>query len=670
MEAAKKTAFRKPSWSCSLRSLLGIVMISLIIILSGVLISLDYHRTRKAELIAAEQAMGAFSERLADRLSALSADTVAPIELIAQTENAFLVPPPGRMSDKIAVLRVAMARSPQIDGLYAGYPDGSFVHAVSLRDAGWREALAAPEKAALAIRTIEAGPEDSRLAYVTFLDANGTIIGRRPFDADAYDPRARPWYQQARAQGGRTISVGPYQMATTRAHGMTVARAHQNADGIVIGADIILGTVTNFLAAGRLTEHTNAFILDDGLEIAIHAGPGSLRLASALPDKTANGWSAKVLAPLVEAAGPTDAAPRVRPARIYRVEDEPFLVTVGPEISSVLLKDHRIVVAAPLDELLASANRDLLHGVLISIAVVIAAILFALALARWISRSLQILTLGAHRMQSLDFSQPIDATSRVTEISTLGGAINRAQDAIFTFALYVPKEFVRKGIEAGYFKGRSARRQEVTAMFSDIYDFTTISENHSPEEVVEMLSGYFDVFDAAVSAHGGTIIQFLGDSVYAMWNAPLADEEHALHACLCVLDIEQRLVAFNAEQRRKGLPEFRTRYGIHSGPAVVGSVGATERLQYTAMGDTINVASRLEGTNKVFGTSALTSAAVVKRCGSAIRFRPLGSTQVKGRVEPLEVFELVGEAEDGATSGPEAGTKATAAPDQKAAHPG
>ncbi|WP_188612961.1 adenylate/guanylate cyclase domain-containing protein, partial [Chelatococcus reniformis] len=171
----------------------------------------------------------------------------------------------------------------------------------------------------------------------------------------------------------------------------------------------------------------------------------------------------------------------------------------------------------------------------------------------------------------------------------------------------VPVEIVRRILDDGRFAGRSAARQEVTALFTDIADFTTISERIAPEEVVAMLSAYFDRIHQVVLANDGVLIQFLGDSVFALWNAPTADARHAEHACRCALDLVAEIDAFNREQQQQGLPSFHTRIGIHTGPAVVGSVGAETRLQYTAMGDTINLASRLEGINKTYGTAILVS---------------------------------------------------------------
>jgi adenylate cyclase len=281
------------------------------------------------------------------------------------------------------------------------------------------------------------------------------------------------------------------------------------------------------------------------------------------------------------------------------------------------------------------------QGLTIAGLVVLLGIGGALLLASMISSSLHRLKSGADQLQDFDFQTPIDVPSSITEISSLSQAMNRARDAIFTFALFVPRELVRKGMKSGSFSSRTAARQQVTAIFTDIYDFTTISERYPPEEVVTMLSVYFDVLNQAVSAHKGTIIQFLGDSIFAMWNAPGSDDDHAENACLSALAMQAALAEFNDGQRLKNLPEFRTRFGIHTGAAVVGNVGAADRLQYTAMGDTINVASRLEGMNKNYGTTILASAEVKARCSDRILFRPIGLGHAKGRHTGIELFEVV-----------------------------
>lgn len=628
------------TWRGSLRSLIGAVMVGLLLSVSGALIVLDFYRARNAAFQAAEGNMRGFEERLITRMQALSSDTSGLVNLIVSVANSFLAGPSERVADKVTILRAALARSPQIDGVFAGYPDGGFFHAVNLSSTDWRSVLKAPPNATIAVRILNqhAG---APIGHILFYDAAGKELLRRTVTGWDYDPRQRPWYHVA-AGGTGPVATGPYSMATTRTLGMTISQAHKGNPDIVIGADVVLDRVTRFIASERLTPSAVAFVVDSEKRPLIHS---DRRLMSAITaSKTERDFDpANLQDPLLDAirANPPELG------RMGEVEAEGRRwVVLGSQVDGAMLfPGHIAVIAAPVDELMAPAIRGLYQGLAISAAIVALAILGALLLAHLITKSLHQLTASAHRLQDLDFRTPIDVPTHVREIATLGGAMNKARDAIFTFGLYVPKELVRKGMESGGFAGRNARRQEVTAMFTDIYDFTTISEKHTPEEVVGMLSEYFDILNDTVNAHGGTIIQFLGDSIFAMWNAPAADPDHAEKACRGALAMRTRIDAFNAKQRALGLPEFRTRFGIHSGTAVVGSVGANDRLQYTAMGDSINVASRLEGMNKEYGTLILASGAVVERCGDSIRFRALGKGLAKGRETALDLYEVTGASE-------------------------
>ncbi|QYK42147.1 MAG: adenylate/guanylate cyclase domain-containing protein [Paracoccaceae bacterium] len=628
----------RAGWNSSLRVLLATTTVALILVVSTALVSLGFMRARDVAIADAETSMRVFSARLVARFEGAAEPTVAALGLITSVPNAFLSPPPARTADKSRMLRGIMDRAPYLEGVYAGYPDGSFFHVVNLRGQGWRAALAAPEAATFAIRSIQVtggAPVES----VTFHDASGATIGRTgPAEVD-FDPRTRPWYQAA-ATVESAVTTGPYRMATTDRIGMTVARRHSAGTGVVIGADIILDTIVDFLSAERLTPGTVAFIVNrDGLPL-IHSNSD---LTARLLAQAETGGAPRASGdPILDAFATLDNATDT--ARLVRAGGQQFVVMAAPMGTRAMLAGHRIVVAAPLRELTAEARRAAAVGLLVAAAVVLAAVMVALLVSRLITQSLDRLTGGAERLRTLDFVTPIDVQSRIREIGTLGRAMNGARDAINSFALYVPREFVRKGLETGHFTGREAARQEVTALFTDIYDFTTISEAHPPEQVVAMLSDYFDILDEAVKAHHGSIIQFLGDSIFAMWNAPVPDPDHAENACRAALLAQERLAAFNAAQSARGLPAFRTRFGIHCGLAVVGSVGARERLQYTAMGDTINVASRLEGMNKTYGTTILASSTVVERCGGRIAFRPLGTAMAKGRQVSLDIHEVTGAA--------------------------
>ncbi|UVC11739.1 adenylate/guanylate cyclase domain-containing protein [Rhizobium sp. TH2] len=621
-------------------------MVGLVVVVAGALISIGYVRARENAVERVQERMNDFSDRLVNRLAVISGDTATFVNIFASAANSFLAPATERLNDKLVFAREALLRSPTVDGLYAGYPDGSFFHAINLRETLWRKALEAPKEAMLAVRTIDRSQAGTPVMRVLFLDGAGKRMQAERTSPADFDPRNRLWYQKAEG-GTEAVTTGPYEMAVTGALGMTISQGHIRNPKVVIGADVVLTRVTNFLRGELLTTHSVAFIADDTGRPVIHSSLSEMQKIIAATRDKQNGTDAKI-DPL------TRGLSRLLKAQDGRVDavsinDVTYIVMSSKITTSQLFAGNTLVIAAPLEEILGPAYNELFQGLAVAGGVVVVVIVLALVLAGVITQSLNQLTTSAYRLQELDFQTEINVPSRVREISALSGAMSRARDAIFTFSLYVPKELVRKGIESGEFSRRTAARQEVTALFTDIYNFTAISEQHSPEEVVIMLSEYFDLLNVAVNRHDGTIIQFLGDSIFAMWNAPINDDRHAEKACRAALAMQQALENFNALQVGKGLPEFRTRFGIHTGAAVVGSVGAADRLQYTAMGDTINVASRLEGMNKEHGTTILASRAVHEHCHDVIQFRPLGQAHAKGRAEEVELYEVIGEIDEPAT---------------------
>ena len=631
---AKKT-WRRPT----LRLILSVVMVGLVLAVAASLIAIGFVRARQTAVERVQERMNDFSDRLTTRLTIISVDTSTFVNIFATALGAFAAPPTERLTDKLSFAREALIRSPTVDGIFVGYADGSFFQAVNLRDSAWRRTLEAPDEAAIAIRIATPWTGDKSTTRSFFLDGNGAQLQAERTGPSGFDPRKRLWYEKA--LGSKVpVATGPYATATTGALAMTISQAHARNPGTVVGADVLLNRVTDFVTRELLTPNSVVFIADEAGQPVIHSSRDVMRkIMAATHDKGAD--SSRAADPL------TRGLSRLLEARDGRVEavaveGKTYVVMTSKLQSTLLFAGSTIVMAAPLDELLGPAYDMLFQGLAVAAGVVVFVIIGALVLAGMITRSLNRLTEGAQRLRELDFKVGLDVPSRVHEIHTLSGAMKQAQDAIFTFALYVPKELVRRGIEAGEFSGRLATRQEVTAIFTDIYDFTSISEHHSPEAVVTMLSDYFDILNRTVSAHNGTIIQFLGDSIFAMWNAPVPDDRHAENACRAALAMRDALEAFNAEQARKGLPVFRTRFGIHTGEAVVGSVGAVDRLQYTAMGDTINVASRLEGMNKEHGTAILASREVYARCHDVILFRPLGEAHAKGRKEEIDLYEVAG----------------------------
>ena len=187
--------------------------------------------------------------------------------------------------------------------------------------------------------------------------------------------------------------------------------------------------------------------------------------------------------------------------------------------------------------------------------------------------------------------------------------------------------------------GVEADAQEITVLFSDIRDFTSLSSSLVPGEVVRMLNEYLAYMVEQVFRHGGTLDKFIGDGIMAYFGAPLADPDHALHAVDCALAMLDELDKLNATRVARGAAPLRIGIGLHTGTAVVGDIGSpAHRLEYTAIGDTVNVAARIEGLTKTAGTPVLVSAATRARAGDRYAFRPVEPMSIRGKSEPVALF--------------------------------
>ena len=192
--------------------------------------------------------------------------------------------------------------------------------------------------------------------------------------------------------------------------------------------------------------------------------------------------------------------------------------------------------------------------------------------------------------------------------------------------------------------------REMTVLFSDVRGFTAISRRLSPQALVTLLNELMTLLTAAVFRHDGVLDKFIGDAVMAFWNAPQAQPDHARRACLAALDMVATLERARADWQGRGLPQVDMGIGINTGAMVVGNMGSRDRLAYTVMGDAVNVASRLEGLCKVYGVHIVIGEATRAAAGDALICRELDRVRVKGRDEPLAVYEVVARREgaDGA----------------------
>jgi adenylate cyclase len=266
----------------------------------------------------------------------------------------------------------------------------------------------------------------------------------------------------------------------------------------------------------------------------------------------------------------------------------------------------------------------------------------AAALGRRAAAPLSSLVEEADAIRRFDLAERPLPGSPIAEFRRLSGAIGGMKSALSRFGIYVPRDLARKLIAEGAEARLGGERRPLTILFTDVENFTALSETLGPEELMQVASSYFEAMTGALLANDATIDKFIGDSLMALWSAPRRDLAHAAHACRGALAARATSRRLEESFAARGWPRLRTRFGVHSGEAVVGNVGSSERMMYTAMGRMVNLAARLEGLNKHYGTGILVSEATRRGAGAGFVFRPVDLVLPKGAAEHVEVHELLG----------------------------
>lgn len=227
-----------------------------------------------------------------------------------------------------------------------------------------------------------------------------------------------------------------------------------------------------------------------------------------------------------------------------------------------------------------------------------------------------------------------------TAMDSRSGRQARQQRKFITnvFSRYVSPKVVAQIMKDPDKAMLGGERREMTYLFTDVANFTTFSETMDSKDLARILNMYFEGLTKIVLKHDGTFDKFIGDAIFAFFNAPMDQADHAELAVKCALDIDDFCEKFRIDRIQENLPFGITRVGIHTGPAVVGNFGSQSNFNYTAQGDSVNMASRLEGLNKMFGTRICCSGPAAKEC-KTVSLRPVGSVVLKGKTVPVDVFQ-------------------------------
>ena len=258
--------------------------------------------------------------------------------------------------------------------------------------------------------------------------------------------------------------------------------------------------------------------------------------------------------------------------------------------------------------------------------------------------------IGAYLFAQYRFILPVGLLFTHTALTFTGVIIykyfseERQKKQIKTaFSQYVQPEYVHQVTENPELLKLGGQKKQLTVLFSDLAGFTTLSESMPPEKLVSFLNEYLSSMTRTIFEHGGTLDKFIGDAIMAFWGAPIAHENTAILACRSAIKMIRKLERQAPEWEKQGKPYVFARYGINTGPMIVGNMGSENRFNYTVLGDAVNLAARLEPANKEFGTTAMISEFTYKQLNSDFLCRQLDLLIVKGKTKPVTVYELMGD---------------------------
>ncbi len=561
----------------------------------------------------------------AERLSAMSVRLLLHPENISR-ENKELI------SHMLSIIEFY----PDLYGLYYGTANGSFIEVVNLSVAGQTHLLSDPTKplpsaSRYGLRILDRGASaPSDIWY--YIDAQFNFIGSEPIVGANFDPRTRAWYEGAlRTKGLYWTDV--YRFSLLKTQGITVSDALlSSANGVsaVAGADLSLRFLSEFLNERVIGKRGQAFILDEAKQVIIPAEESAGRISRAS----------------VSAAIAT-LHTQQRSDVLFEEGGVKYIASLH-EFPIVLRKTWSVLIVVPVGDFLAELLATQHQVVLISVGIALLAILLVIYFSKRISVPIVTLAHETDKIKHLDFSSNARVDSNVKEIILMDDSIASMRVALRSFSRYIPKEIVMRLVEKGQELTLGGEKKQVAILFSDITGFTSIAEERPTEELLAHLTDYFLLFSRILLQHEGTIDKYLGDGMMALWGAPTPIESPAKQACLAALECQAALTEFNRASAIAGKPIFHTRFGINIGTAIVGNIGTMERMNYTAMGDAVNVAARLQPINKVYQTSIIISEDVARQLGDAFAMRPLDDLELRGKKQKTKIYELIA-TKEGAT---------------------
>jgi adenylate cyclase len=605
------------------------IFVSLFILFSIITTFFNYAKYRQNTLDLSKQIMDEVNHTLINKISNIKVQSEFLAEAtrgLITSERVLSLNHTDLIYYLLNVLRFnSLTYSIEIETL-----NGNLLSAIDLTRIPFPIAESLPTSAKYAIRFIDRSEPVPTETWV-FKDTDLDTLETRSISPAIYDLRINSWFEST-ANWPHIHWTNLYQSLLGNLEVVVSAPAIDNEDKVigVVAVKLSLDQLSNFFSHQQIGRSGRVFILDQVGDLSIPSIKPSEEVTSDIPYS------------LITAVYDHYQKTHIN----YTILTEQNIVYLTNVIDfPVSFENHWfVIILVPQKDFIGTLMRTQAQTLALSLTLLIIFGIIVYLSSKHISKPIVELSEQVNRIQHFDFRDTPPLRSHIIEIITLDSSLTAMRVALRSFGRYVPKEIVKTLLMQGKEIALGGEKRDLTIMFSDISDFTSYSETFSSETLLPALSDYFDRLSKIILTSEGTIDKFVGDGIMAFWGAPQVVTDQAYKACCAALQCH---LASDKELKTGGMPQWHTRFGIHSGEVIVGNIGTSERMNYTIIGDVVNTASRLEGINKIYRSSIIISDTVKDKVWKRFVTRPLDLVAIRGKKNKLMIHELIGTVEQG-----------------------
>jgi class 3 adenylate cyclase/ABC-type nitrate/sulfonate/bicarbonate transport system substrate-binding protein len=599
----------------------------------------NYNKNSAGMVAILNEAVAQASRAGVERTQDLIENTESPLRFLAEVASTD----PGyfRAEQSNDLLYRALTSGAYIDAAYVSFEDG-YHRVVTRIDADRRRAdPKIPATANWHASYVDAITFAlSRVRHRKFFDIWPNEVGKYDVGTDI-DIRTLPGYQSAKTT--RTLAVTEPSINPDTGFPIISLRIPIFRGVEFVGcasANITVDVLSRFLDRHRASARSTTFVADrsNGKIIAFPDKQKGVRIENGV-------LKIATLSDINDPDVREAHRQRARTGHDRFVFQSPTngedLVAAFANFPSGFGQPWQVVTLTPIDDFVGTLKKTNRLMMVVIIGLTMVELFFIFFASRRLSRPVENVSRQLQAIESLNFDAPARPPSNIQEIAKLESAASLLRTSLKSFSSFVPLDVVRQLIKSGIPLTLGVEPRFLTVFFSDLENFSSHSETLAPDDLLVQISTYLEEVSSAISVEGGTVDKFIGDGVMAFWNAPVERPDHVLRGCAAAVRAARRMERVNDAWEAEGRPRIHLRVGLNCANALVGNIGSSTRLSYTALGDGVNVAARLEGINKQFGTTICISDSIYDQAQADILARPMKRVQVKGRKTEFMVYELL-----------------------------